>query len=89
MRSQKGLAGPEWAAVTVGRGVEISGALVDVGFTVPGQSWTYWNAGPGPGPSYLEADHGQDWSHSTGDMMAHNLAAVAHALADRPIPPQS
>jgi multimeric flavodoxin WrbA len=34
---------------------EVSGALVDIGFTIPGQSWTYWNAGPGP--SYLEADH--------------------------------
>jgi multimeric flavodoxin WrbA len=28
---------------------EIAGALVDIGFTVPGQAWTYWNMGPGPG----------------------------------------
>src|ERR1700761_7314025 len=33
---------------------EISGALVDVGFTIPAQAWTYWNRGPGPGKSYLE-----------------------------------
>lgn len=26
---------------------EISGALLDIGFTVPGQAWTYWNRGPG------------------------------------------
>lgn len=68
---------------------ELSGALVDIGFTVPGQSWTYWNAGPGPGPSYLEADHGHDWSQSTADMMAHNLTAVARALGEHPIPPPS
>jgi len=59
---------------------EISGALIDIGFTVPGQSWTY----AGPGPSYLEADHGKDWSHSTADLMASNHAAVAHALSERP-----
>jgi multimeric flavodoxin WrbA len=40
---------------------EIAGALVDIGFTVPGQSWTYWNMGPGPGPSYTETDQGHDW----------------------------
>lgn len=26
---------------------EISGALIDIGFTVPGESWTYWNKGRG------------------------------------------
>ncbi len=26
---------------------EISGALIDIGYTIPGQSWTYWNKGPG------------------------------------------
>ena len=66
---------------------EISGALVDIGFTVPGQSWTYWNRGPGAGPSYLDTDEGHDWSRSTGQTAAANLVAVARALADRPIPP--
>ena len=28
---------------------EICGALNDIGFTIPGQAWTYWNKGPGPG----------------------------------------
>jgi multimeric flavodoxin WrbA len=28
---------------------EIAGALIDIGYTVPGQAWTYWNKGPGPG----------------------------------------
>jgi multimeric flavodoxin WrbA len=66
---------------------EINGALVDIGFTVPGQSWTYWNKGPGPGPSYLETDEGHDWSRSTGEAAAANLLAVARALRAAPIPP--
>jgi multimeric flavodoxin WrbA len=28
---------------------EVSGALGDIGFTIPGQSWTYWNRDQGPG----------------------------------------
>jgi multimeric flavodoxin WrbA len=28
---------------------EVSGALDDIGFTIPGQAWTYWNKGPGRG----------------------------------------
>jgi multimeric flavodoxin WrbA len=65
---------------------EISGALIAIGFTVPGQSWTYWNMGPGPGPSYLDTDHGHDWSKSTGRMAATNLLSVARALAANPVP---
>jgi multimeric flavodoxin WrbA len=65
---------------------EISGALGDIGYTIPGQSWTYWNKGPGPGPSYTETAEGHDWSAKTGRAMASNLAAVARALADNPIP---
>jgi multimeric flavodoxin WrbA len=66
---------------------EISGALIDVGFTLPGQGWTYWNRGPGPGKSYLEDEAGRDWSHKTGRMAASNLAATARALRAAPIPP--
>ena len=66
---------------------EICGGLNDIGYTVPGQSWTYWNMGPGPGPSYLDTDHGHDWSRSTGEAAAANLLAVARALAANPIPP--
>ncbi len=65
---------------------EIYGALIDIGFTIPAQAWTYWNMGPGPGPSYLETDHGHDWSKSTGEAAAANLIAVAKALKARPIP---
>lgn len=64
----------------------LSGALHEFGYTIPGQAWTYWNQGPGPGPSYLEAEQGRDWSASTGRAMASNLVAVAKALAANPVP---
>lgn len=66
---------------------EIAGALIDIGFTIPGQAWTYWNRGPGPGPSYLDTDEGHDWSKSTGEAAAANLVAAAKALQASPIPP--
>ena len=66
---------------------EIAGALIDIGFTIPGQSWTYWNRGPGPGDDYLESEAGKDWSHSTGRAAASNLLAAARALEGHPIPP--
>ena len=58
----------------------------DDDLTIPGQAWTYWNRGPGPGPSYQETDEGHEWSKSTGEAMAANLVAVAAALAANPIP---
>jgi len=61
-------------------------ALIDIGYTVPGQAWTYWNKGPGPGEEvYLSSDE-TDWSHETGDAAAHMLVSVAQALAANPIP---
>lgn len=67
---------------------EMAIALIDVGFTVPGQAWTYWNKGPGPGVSYLQTDYRHDWSIQTGEAAAHNLVAVAKALRENPIPPK-
>lgn len=66
---------------------EICGALIDIGFTVPGQSWTYWNRGPGPGKDYLDAREGHPWSKSTGEAAASNLLGAARALSSNPIPP--
>jgi multimeric flavodoxin WrbA len=66
---------------------EISGALADIGYTIPGQAWTYWHLGPGPGPDYLDDERGRDWAHSTGRTMADNLCRVARALAQRPLTP--
>jgi NADPH-dependent FMN reductase len=57
------------------------------GFTVPGQAWTYWNRGPGPGDDYLDTEEGHDWSRSTGEAAAFNLIDVARALQAHPISP--
>jgi multimeric flavodoxin WrbA len=69
---------------------EISGALVDIGFTVPGQAWTYWHLGPGAGPNYMDDQRGHDWAAKTGRAMAQNLVTVAQALATTPLqaPPE-
>jgi multimeric flavodoxin WrbA len=64
---------------------ETAGSMIDIGFTIPAQAWTYWNMGPGPGPSYGETGHGKAWSHTTARAMAHNLLAVARALQASPI----
>lgn len=65
---------------------EIAGALMDVGFTIAPQSYTYWNNGPGPGDNYLESDYRKDWSIKTGKAAAANVVAVARALMNMPIP---
>jgi multimeric flavodoxin WrbA len=65
---------------------ELTQAVTDVGFTVPGQGFTYWNMGPGPGPGYSDTDHGHEYSASTGRAAAANLVAVARAPAVTPIP---
>jgi multimeric flavodoxin WrbA len=65
---------------------EISGALGDLGFTVPGQAFTYWNRGPGPGSDYSETEEGHEYSHKVAASMAHNLYSVAVALRKVPIP---
>ncbi len=59
---------------------EICGGLIDIGYTIPPQPWTYWNKGPGPGDDYLQTDYRHDWSAKTGQQAAHNLLAVARAL---------
>lgn len=60
--------------------------MIDMGFTIPGQSWTYWHLGPGPGPDYLETEQGHDYSDRVGRNMARNLLAVARALTPETFP---
>lgn len=60
---------------------EMAGGLIDIGFTIPGQAWTYWNRGPGPGPEFTDTDEGHDWSAKTGRTMAERLATTARALS--------
>jgi multimeric flavodoxin WrbA len=64
---------------------EIAGALGDIGYTIPGQAWTYWHLGPGAGPNYLDEQRGHDWAAKTGRAMARNLATVARALVTTPM----
>jgi multimeric flavodoxin WrbA len=65
---------------------ELAQAVNDIGYTVPAQAWTYWNKGPGPGPTYLETGEGHDWSARTARTAAGNLLAVAGALDEHPLP---
>lgn len=63
-------------------------ALIDIGFTVPGNSWTYWHLGPGPGPDYTDTEQAHDYSDRLARNAARNLAAVARALKAQPLPEQ-
>ncbi len=65
---------------------ELAQAVNDIGYTVPAQAWTYWNKGPGPGPTYLETDEGHDWSARTARTAAGNLIAVARHSPRIPLP---
>ena len=58
----------------------VSQALIDMGFTMPAQSWTYWHLGPGPGPDYVETDQGHDYADRVGRNAARNLLALAKVL---------
>lgn len=60
--------------------------LIDMGFTIPGQSWTYWHLGPGPGPDYVETDKGHDYSDRVGRNAARNLVALAKVLKPETYP---
>lgn len=60
--------------------------LIDMGFTIPGQSWTYWHLGPGPGPDYTETDQGHDYSDRVGRNAARNLLALAKVLKPETYP---
>lgn len=66
----------------------VSQPLIDIGYTVPGQSWTYWHLGPGPGPDYTETPQAHDYSDRVGRNAARNLAWVASALKAASAPPQ-
>jgi multimeric flavodoxin WrbA len=66
---------------------EIGGALADIGYTIPGQSSTYWVKGPGPSDELWLTTEDRDWSTTTGQSAARNLLATARALQAHPIPP--
>jgi multimeric flavodoxin WrbA len=66
----------------------VSQMLIDIGFTMPANCWTYWHLGPGPGPDYLESDRAHDYSDRLARNAARNVAAVARALKALPLPQQ-
>jgi multimeric flavodoxin WrbA len=63
-------------------------ALIDIGFTIPGQSWSYWHLGPGPGPNYTDTEQAHDYSDRVARNAARNLVAVVRALKAFPLPEQ-
>ena len=66
---------------------ETNAALNDIGYSMPGQNWTHWNKGPGPGEEEWLTTEQRDWSISTGKACASNVLAMARALQASPIPP--
>lgn len=65
---------------------EVSQALNDIGYTCPGQNWTYWNKGPGPGEEEWLTTSDREWTITTGKTAAQNLVAVAKGLQASPLP---
>lgn len=65
---------------------ELAQGVIDIGFTVPAQAWTYWHLGPGTGPDYLDDQRGHDWSDQQARTAAGNLMAVAAALREHALP---
>jgi multimeric flavodoxin WrbA len=58
----------------------VSQALIDVGYTAPGQAWTYWHLGPGPGPNYTDTPQAHEYSDRLARNAARNLLHAARAL---------
>lgn len=67
---------------------EMEAALLELGFSVPGQAWTYWNNGAAMGSSYLENPESQGKKRAlrNAKIAASNLVACAKALKAKPIP---
>jgi multimeric flavodoxin WrbA len=64
---------------------QMAAAAYDIGFTVPGQAWTYWNKGPGPGEEEYLTSQDVEWTNKTARAAAQNLHTVARALAITPL----
>jgi multimeric flavodoxin WrbA len=65
---------------------ETNAALNDIGYSLPGQNWTYWNKGPGPGEEEWLTTNERDWTIKTGKTCASNWSPW-RALQESPIPP--
>jgi hypothetical protein len=56
---------------------ETNAELNDISYSMPGQNWTYWNKGPGPGEEEWLTTEERDWSITTGRACASNLLGLA------------
>jgi len=67
----------------------LTAELTELGFTVPGQAYTYFNNGVAMGDDYKDSQNQQakEQAHKNAQTAAHNLVAVARALQANPIPP--
>jgi multimeric flavodoxin WrbA len=66
---------------------EMNAALTEVGFSIPGQSWTYFNNGSAAGPVFTEAPPAkQQRSRDMAAIAASNLVAMAKSLKENPLP---
>ncbi|WP_271853953.1 flavodoxin family protein [Planococcus maritimus] len=60
--------------------------LSHIGFVIPPNVDAYWVGEAGPGPSYLEAGHGNDFSKAAIQRLAYNTHHLAKMLKEQPIP---
>jgi multimeric flavodoxin WrbA len=66
---------------------ELEAALLEIGFSIPGQAWTYFNQGASMGPPYKDVDaKALKRTHRMATNAAANLVAAAKALEKNPIP---
>ena len=56
-------------------------ALNDIGYSMPGQNWTYWNKGPEPSEEEWLTTEERDWSITTAKACASNLLALGPGVA--------
>lgn len=66
---------------------EISACLLELGFTVPGQAFTYFNNGSAMGKDYVDTDNkkGAERAEKNASLAARNLVGLAKALQAQPI----
>ena len=63
---------------------EINAALNDIGYSLPGENWTYWDKGPAPGGEEWLTTEERGWSIATGKACASNLLAMTRAPRTSP-----
>ncbi len=60
-------------------------ALNELGATIPPNASTYWVGEAGPGPSYIDAGQGSDYTNRLTIVMVRNLVALAQVIKTNPV----